>query len=78
MECHFFRAVDIAMLVSPLVISSSYFLFVMSVFSFVGLFKFFGVSLVMVWCVTCAGGVFRVPVLCHENSTSTRDTPHHH
>jgi hypothetical protein len=32
-------------------------------FPFVGLFKFFGVSLVMVWCVSCAGGVFRVPVL---------------
>jgi hypothetical protein len=60
-----FRAIDIALLVSPLAISGSYFLFVMSVlfrcFSFVGLFKFFGVSLVM---VSCAGGVFRVPVLC--------------
>jgi hypothetical protein len=58
--------IDIALLVSPLAISGSYFLFVMSVYSdvfpFVGLFKFFGVSLVMVWCVSCAGGVFRVPV----------------
>jgi hypothetical protein len=57
--------IDIALLVSPLATSGRYFLFVMSVFfrcfSFVGLFKFYGVSLVMVWCVSCAGGVFRAP-----------------
>jgi hypothetical protein len=62
-----FQVIDIASLVFPLPISSSYFLFVMSVFFrcffFVGLFNFFGVSLVMVWCVSCAGGVFSVPVL---------------
>jgi hypothetical protein len=38
MECHFFGAIDIALLVSPLAISGSYFLFVMSVFSGVFIF----------------------------------------
>jgi hypothetical protein len=70
----YFQAIDIALLVSPLAFSGSYFLFVMSVFSgvflFVGLFKFIGVSLVMVLCVSCAGGVFRVPG--HEKHQHTR------
>jgi hypothetical protein len=56
MECHSFRAIDIALLVSPLAISGSYFLFAISVFSGVFLLlvflSFFGVSLVMVWCVS--------------------------
>jgi hypothetical protein len=44
MEFHFFRVIDIVLLVSPLAISGSYLLFVMSVFSGGFLFLFIFLS----------------------------------
>jgi hypothetical protein len=55
LEGHNFRTIDTAC-VYPL---ATFAMFVCSDFFFVG-FYVFGVSLVVVWCVSAAGGVFRV------------------
>jgi hypothetical protein len=57
-NAYLFRVIDDALLVFLLAISGSLTFCDVSFsgfFYFVRLFKFFGVSLVMVWCVSCAG-----------------------